>query len=101
MDIKDELRPLVEEYAVILAIYKGGAYTTRQYFDEVVKAFSIPIESIKAELEYLHRAGITSRYIPDEKATPFIVLNKDAFKEYLLARINELTNKVLQNSRIH
>jgi len=101
MDVKDELRPLVEEYTVILAIYKGGAYMTRQYFDEVIKAFNIPIESIKAELEYLHRAGITSRYIPDEKATPFIVLNKDAFKEYLLARINELTNKVLQSSRIH
>lgn len=100
MDVKDELRPLVEEYAVILALYKGGAYTTRRHFDEVVKSFGIPIESIKAELEYLHRIGITSRYIPDEKATPFIVLNKDAFKEYLLTRIKELTNKVLQSSKI-
>jgi len=97
LDFDSELLRQFGALKVIYMVYDiKHPKTARQFFNEYLRLYEIPIEYIVEELDLMNERGITSRYIERAGTSPFIVLNKDEFEKYIVSKINRIVKSVLK-----
>jgi len=64
----------------------------REEFNELLQVLEVSENTVAEVLEEMNKKRITSRLIKRPDALPFIVLNKKAFEEYLVKKIEEVAN---------
>ena len=99
--IKLEFDPeLLRQFGALKVIYSISEIkdpkTARQFFNEYLRFYEIPIEYIVEELDLMNEKGITSRYIERAGTAPFIILNKDEFEKYIISKIERIVKNALK-----
>ncbi|NJE00404.1 hypothetical protein [Thermococcus sp. JdF3] len=64
--------------------------TARSTFVELIRALEVSENEIATVLNEMNQLGITSRLVNREDASPFIVLDKRAFRKHLANKIREI-----------
>jgi hypothetical protein len=91
---------LLRQFGALKVIYSvydiRHPETARQFFNEYLRFYEIPIEYVVEELDLMNENGLTSRYIERAGTAPFIVLNRDEFEKYIVSKIDRIVKNALK-----